>query len=31
MVLAILTEQREFVGAGIDQSCGCETDQGNQY
>ena len=25
MALAILTEQREFVGAGIDQSCGCET------
>jgi len=30
MALAILTE-REFVGAGIVQSCGCETAQGDQY
>jgi hypothetical protein len=25
MALAILTEQRDFVGAGVGQSCGCET------
>jgi len=29
MVLAILTE-RDFVGAGVGQICGCETAQGNQ-
>jgi hypothetical protein len=28
MALAILTEQRDFVGVG--QSCGCETAQGDQ-
>jgi len=27
MALAILTE-RDFVGAGVGQSCGCETAQG---
>jgi len=29
--LAILTEQRDFVGAGDGQSCGCETAQGDQH
>jgi hypothetical protein len=27
MALAILTEQRDFVGAGVRQSCRCETAQ----
>ena len=31
MALAILTEQRDFVRAGLGQSCGCETAQGDQY
>jgi hypothetical protein len=31
MALAILTEQRDFVGAGVGESCGCETAQGDQY
>ena len=32
IALAILTEQRDFVGgAGVGQSCGCETAQGNQH
>jgi len=30
MALAILTE-RDFVGAGVGQSCGCETAQGVQH
>jgi len=30
MALAILTE-RDFVGAGVRQSCGCETAQGDQH
>jgi len=30
MALAILTE-RDFVGAGVGQSCGCETAQGEQH
>ena len=30
MALAILTE-RDFVGAGDGQSCGCETAQGDQF
>jgi hypothetical protein len=30
MAPAILTEQRDFVGAGVGQSCGCETAQGHQ-
>ena len=30
MALAILTEQRDFVGAGVGQSCRCETAQGDQ-
>jgi len=29
MALALLTEQRDFVGVG--QSCGCETAQGDQH
>jgi len=28
MALAILTEQRDFVGAGVGQRRGCETAQG---
>jgi hypothetical protein len=31
MALAILTEQRDFLGAGFGQSCGCETAQGVQH
>jgi len=31
MALAILTEQRDFVGAGVGQSYGCETAQGDQH
>ena len=31
MALAILTEQRDFVGANVGQSCGCETAQGDQH
>ena len=31
MVLAILTEQRDFVGAGVRQRCGCETAPGYQH
>ena len=31
MALAILTEQRDFVGAGAGQSCGRETAQGDQH
>jgi len=30
MALAILTE-RDFVGAGVAQCCGCETAQGDQH
>ena len=29
MALAILTEQRDFIGAGVGQSCGCETAEGD--
>jgi len=29
MVLAILTEQPDFVGEGVGQSYGCETPQGD--
>jgi len=31
MALAILTEQRDFVGAGVGQSRGCETAQDDQH
>ena len=31
MALTILTEQRDFVGAGVGQRCGCETAQGDQH
>jgi len=31
MALEILTEQRDFVGEGVGQSLGCETDQGDQH
>jgi hypothetical protein len=31
MALAILTEQRDFVGAGVGQRCGCETAEGDQH
>ena len=31
MALAILSQLRDFVGAGVGQSCGCETAQGNQH
>ena len=31
VALAILTEQRDFVGAGVGQSCGCETSRGDQH
>jgi hypothetical protein len=31
MALTILAEQRDFVGAGVGQSCGRETAQGDQY
>jgi len=30
MALAILTEQRDFVGEGVGQSYGCETAQGDK-
>jgi hypothetical protein len=29
VALAVLTEQCDFVGAGVGQSCGCETAQGD--
>ena len=31
MALEILSELRDFVGACVGQSCGCETAQGNQH
>ena len=31
MALVILTQQRDFVGAGVGQSCGCEAAQGVQH
>jgi hypothetical protein len=31
MVLAILTEQRDFVREGVGQSLGCETAQGDLH
>jgi hypothetical protein len=31
MEMTILTEQRDFVGAGVGHSCGCETAQGDQH
>jgi len=31
MALAVLTEQRDFVGESVGQSCGCETAQGDQH
>ena len=31
MALGIVTEQRDIVGAGVGQSCGCETAQGDQH
>ena len=31
MALAILSELRAFVGAGVGQSCGWETAQGDQH
>jgi hypothetical protein len=31
VALAILTEQRDFVGAGVGQSCGYETAQGDRH
>ena len=31
MALAILMEQLDFVGAGVGQSCWCETAQGDQH
>jgi len=31
MALAILTEQRDFVGEGVGQSCGCETALGDKH
>jgi hypothetical protein len=31
MALAILTEQRDFVGAVVGTSYGCETPQGDQH
>ena len=31
MALAILSQLRDFVGAGVGQSCGCETAQGDQH
>jgi hypothetical protein len=31
VALAILTEQCDFVGAGVGQSCGYETTQGDQH
>ena len=31
MALTILTEQRDFVGAGVGRSCGCETAQDDQH
>ena len=30
LALAILTEQPDFVGAGVGQSCGCGTAQGEE-
>jgi len=30
MALAILTEQRDFVGGGDGPSCGCENSQGDK-
>ena len=29
--VAIPMEQRDFVGSGVGQSCGCETAQGDQH
>jgi len=31
VALAVLTEQRDFVGAGVGQSRGCETAEGDQH
>ena len=31
VALGIVTEQRDIVGAGVGQSCGCETAQGDQH
>jgi hypothetical protein len=31
MAVEILTGQRDFVGAGAGQSCGCENAQGDQH
>jgi len=31
MALAVLTEQRDFVGESVGQSCGSETAQGDQH
>jgi hypothetical protein len=31
MALVIVTGQRDFVGAGVDQSCRCETAQDDQF
>jgi len=31
MALTILTEQRDFIGAGVGQNCGCETVQGDRH
>jgi len=31
MALAILTEQRDFVGEDVRQSCACETAQGVKH
>ena len=31
VVLGIVTEQRDIVGEGVGQSCGCETAQGDQH
>jgi hypothetical protein len=31
MALAFLPEERDFVGASVGQSCGCETARGVQH
>jgi len=31
VALGIMPEQRDIVGAGVGQSCGCETAQGDQH
>ena len=31
VALEILTEQRDFVGADVGQSCRCETSRGDQH